>query len=632
MWNGVAMMAFLLLLLATLAGCGKKEVARPREAQSSHEFPGLADEVAPLSPKAMVREDRLVPFRDEARSTAEVTKVDLEPRPVVDTAPGENWGTETATAETMAQLRRLIDSPDSVASIVAPGFEASALVPSELSTVFEDGETTVRRMRGEESLKTSVRDVSGFTEALEAMWRPFRGAAPRVEWKPVAIQTDGSGDQFTTVVLLEISGKSAGEEALREIHATWRCRWQGAIPPLLQGIQLEAWEESVTQSGTPWFEDITEATLARVPLAKVQTLTGIEYWSERITRYGDMYLTGHHGLAVGDVNGDGREDLYVCDGGSLPNRLYIQQPDGRVRDFSAEAGVDFLEDSRGALLIDLDNDGDQDLVVATVAMIVLAENDGTGSYSLRGGHMGAPYPGSISAADPDGDGDLDLYVCVYESDHAGDARGFAARTPVPFHDAENGGRNVLLENLGDFQFADRTEAFGLEANNTRWSFTAAWEDYDRDGDPDLYVANDFGRNNLYRNDGGRFVDVALAAGVEDMAAGMSVAWGDYNRDGHADLYVGNMFSSAGRRISYQRLFDEDSSPGALAGKQRMARGNTLFAARGDATGAFDDVSESAGVVMGRWAWSSAFADLNNDGWEDLLVANGYLTNRREDDL
>ena len=136
---------------------------------------------------------------------------------------------------------------------------------------------------------------------------------------------------------------------------------------------------------------------------------------------------GHHGLAVGDVNGDGLEDVYVCDGGSLPNRLYVQRPDGTVDERSAVAGVDFLEDSRGALLVDLDNDGDQDLAVTTVAMVIVAENDGSGRFTLRGGHPGAPYPASISAADVDVDGDLDFYVCVYEGATQGKAaQGFQA--------------------------------------------------------------------------------------------------------------------------------------------------------------------------------------------------------------
>jgi hypothetical protein len=167
-------------------------------------------------------------------------------------------------------------------------------------------------------------------------------------------------------------------------------------------------------------------------------------------------------------------------------------------------------------------------------------------------------------------------------------------------------------------------------NNWRWSFAASWEDYDADGDPDLYVANDFGRNNLYQNNSGTFVDVAAQAGVEDIGAGMSVSWADYNRDGDIDLYVGNMYSSAGLRIAYQDRFQPGADQRVRSEFQRHARGNSLFLSAGDGT--FRDVSEPARVTLGRWAWSSNFVDINNDGWEDIVVANGFVTGRDTNDL
>ena len=112
--------------------------------------------------------------------------------------------------------------------------------------------------------------------------------------------------------------------------------------------------------------------------------------------------------------------------------------------------------------------------------------------------------------------------------------------------------------------------------------------------------------------------------MEDISSGMSVAWSDANRDGRMDVYVSNMFSSAGGRVAFQRQFGK-GNPGATADFKRMARGNTLFL--GGDSGKFDDASVSAGVNVGLWAWSSQFADLNNDGWQDLVVANGYLTNQ-----
>jgi len=171
-------------------------------------------------------------------------------------------------------------------------------------------------------------------------------------------------------------------------------------------------------------------------------------------------------------------------------------------------------------------------------------------------------------------------------------------------------------------------ALGLDVNNRRFSFAASWEDYDNDGDPDLYVANDYGRNNLYRNDRGeegrhQFVDVAAEAGVEDISAGMAVSWGDYDADGWMDLYVSNMWSSAGNRVAYQRQFQSGAEAETLAAMQRHARGNSLFRNLGNGT--FEDVSVSQGVTLGRWAWGSRFVDLNSDGWEDLVVANGFIT-------
>jgi hypothetical protein len=169
----------------------------------------------------------------------------------------------------------------------------------------------------------------------------------------------------------------------------------------------------------------------------------------------------------------------------------------------------------------------------------------------------------------------------------------------------------------------------LDVNNRRFSLAAAWEDFDNDGDQDLYVANDFGRNNLYRNEGGRFMDVAPQLQGEDRASGMSVSWGDVNRDGWMDLYVANMFSAAGRRIAPQEAFSPGSSNEIRQALLRFARGNTLLL---QDEGRFRDESEELGVTMGRWAWSSMFADINSDGWDDLLVANGYITTPDPGDL
>src|SRR5207302_8789327 len=133
------------------------------------------------------------------------------------------------------------------------------------------------------------------------------------------------------------------------------------------------------------------------------------------------------------------------------------------------------------------------------------------------------------------------------------------RYPAPYHDARNGPPNFLFRNRldenGDGRFEDVTAESGLHQNNNRFSFAPAWCDSNGDGWPDLYVANDFGRKNLYRNNGdGTFTDVAGEAGVEDFGAGMSVCWFDYDNDGNQDLYVADMWSPGGERVAMQESF------------------------------------------------------------------------------
>ncbi len=513
------------------------------------------------------------------------------------------------------------------APLVAGSYTGSPLRPDDLTVVSRGLTFTVRRWAprgGGSEDGNSHRGAAGLARGLEALRDTLSGGEVHSKFKITRVE---AGDaSFNTRVRVEANALSAasGAQLIAAWHATWSYPDGDSPPPRLRRLELESYQET-SIAGGPLFADVTASALGGNDAYRRQVLPGIDHWLGRISRVAGMSLFGHHGLAVGDVNGDGLEDLYACDAGGLPNRLYLQNPDGTATDVSAAAGVDWLEWTPSALLIDLDNDGDQDLIAATRELLLLAENDGHGRFTARRRlPRVVASPASLAAADYDADGDLDLYVCGYDGDP--ENRGLPG--PFPYHDANNGGRNALLRNDGDFAMADVTDRVGLGRNNSRFSFAAAWEDADNDGDLDLYVANDFGRNNLYLNDDGTFTDVAAQAGVEDVASGMSVAWGDVDRDGAMDVYVGNMFSSAGGRIAYQRAFSETTGR-AAADLQRMARGNSLFLGGGLG---FRDVSESAGVTMGRWAWASKLADLDNDGWQDLVVANGYVSNQDSDDL
>ena len=155
----------------------------------------------------------------------------------------------------------------------------------------------------------------------------------------------------------------------------------------------------------------------------------------------------------------------------------------------------------------------------------------------------------------------------------------------------------------------------------RWTYACAAADHDGDGDLDLYVANDYGSNQLWSNQGdGTFVDVAGELGVTDQGNGMGVTWGDFDCDGRLDLYVANMSSTAGNRI-LKRL-KESLPEGDRKALQKAAAGNSVFVARGDA---FERMPASAGGTGGNWAWSAAVVDLDLDACLDVFCVNGFNT-------
>jgi len=462
----------------------------------------------------------------------------------------------------------------------------------------------------------------GVEQALLDLAAPYT-KGPELHWKTKTISVEPGADRrFTTRVLVQLWGPDGS--GVRQTNSTWMVMWHwpsADAEASLIGLTGERFSEVTAPA--PLFSDCTEAVLGDTLAWQEQLRRGADDWCARIDLAAQMNQYGHNGLTIGDFDEDGLEDLYVLQSGGLPNRLFLQQPDGTVRDASEDFGLDWLEESRAALLLDLDNDGRDELVISfrTGVHVMRRDRDGRFQPATK---LGIDGGYSIAAADYDGDGLLDLYVCNYTL-----AVGESS-LPTPYHDARNGPPNGLFRNQGGLRFQNVSQSTGLNADNRRFSFAANWVDYDEDGDPDLYVANDFGRNNLYRNDGGRFTDVAAEAGVEDQAAGMGVSWSDYDEDGDLDLYVSNMFSSAGRRIAYQRQFREDEGEAAREAFLRHARGNSLFANQGD--GAFVDVTEASDTWMGRWAWGSEFVDVDNDGREDICVPNGFFTNEDTGDL
>ena len=551
----------------------------------------------------------------------------------------DGWDTESLAKEAKVQLGRIskllacadsVDAED-LGTFVAPKFTCGQLRPTKLKEVFRDRAIVVRRSGNSlmDDPVDSFRGPQGLAEALNGLADALqRERNVRVKFKVVRIEP--SSTSIRTSAYYEASSRTP--RGTVQQNAVWDARWRRSSEDeslRLVSVRVHDFEEVVVHCASQTlFADCTEAVLGANAAYRDQLRFGVGYWSERLEKYFSRPLIdGHIGMAVGDVNGDSLTDVYVCQPAGLPNRLFLQNGDGTVREASSQAGVDIMDISYSTLLLDLDNDGDQDLVVLTSDRVLIFANDGRGTFSLKAPIVGY-FEYSVTAADYDNDGDLDLYVCRYSPNTGHDITQFGS--PFPIHNARNGGRNMLLRNDGNWTFTDATDESGIGANNDRWSYAAAWEDYNNDGYVDLYVANDYGHNNLYRNDAGRFTDVAEQTGTVDANLGMSVAWGDYNRDGWMDLYISNMFSAAGNRVTFQERFKPEESHRDRSAYQLLARGNTLLENAGDGT--FRDVSVHTGLTMGRWAWSSLFVDINNDGWEDVLVSNGYLTQDTADDL
>jgi Tfp pilus assembly protein PilF/peroxiredoxin len=434
----------------------------------------------------------------------------------------------------------------------------------------------------------------------------------------------------TTQVRYDIvgSGKRGGRE---EQIGRWRMEWRRGGDGAWRVASWTGLDHVRSRALAPAFTEVSAAALDRNPAFRQQLGRGLDEWVTRLDGVFTVGGMGHHGVSVGDADGDGLDDLYVAQPSGLPNRLFRNQGDGTFADVTEAAGLAVLDSTSQSLFADVDNDGDKDLVLVTRSGLLLFTNDGKGHFThvadafrTKGALKGSPT--SIAMADYDRDGFLDVYLCTY-SYFIGASEDKAGQ-PTPYHDAQNGPPNVLFKNDGHGRFVEVTNEVGLDENNNRYSFAASWADYDEDGWPDLLVANDFGRKNLYHNEGMkdgtvRFKDVAGPAGVEDYGAGMSAAWLDYDNDGHLDIYTGNMWTATGQRVTAAPGFMPDAPAEVRGLYRRHARGNSLFRNRGDGT--FEDVTLAARAEFGRWAWSSDAFDFDSDGWEDLYVVNGMFT-------
>ncbi|MBI97946.1 MAG: hypothetical protein CMO78_05365 [Verrucomicrobiales bacterium] len=384
--------------------------------------------------------------------------------------------------------------------------------------------------------------------------------------------------------------------------------------------------------------------------------------------------TGNSGLAAGDINGDGLPDLYVC-GMEQPNALYLNKGNWKFENITEAAGV-ACKGWRlsGALMVDLEGDGDLDLVLTSLrdSRNFVFLNDGAGKFTEsldkfawvsnpRGGNVGA------TASDVDGDGDLDLYFTAFlkrfhteELGREGVARiealGEAARAagkpmpaewrkyysyrPVPVApgrvryqmDAHHVADQLYLNHGKDgFRAVRDTDGRFRNMNGEPMpmpkdpSHEAAFRDVDGDGDPDLYVCSDFDwADRFWKNDGaGNFTLVHPLTLRRTSQFSMGLDFADINRDEHLDFLTVDMLSRSHMRRKTQMGFMQptDVAIGLVENRPQIMQ-NTLHLARGD--GRYTEIAQYAGVRASEWSWGVAFSDVDLDGYEDLIVATGMI--------
>lgn len=383
---------------------------------------------------------------------------------------------------------------------------------------------------------------------------------------------------------------------------------------IFAGGQAKPYSASAEQAGPAWFVDVA----GRAGIA-VRNVNG-----GPVTKRYIIEATGS-GVAIVDYDRDGWPDIFLVNGRDLAegdnrnsdptSHLFHNNHDGTFTDVTAQAGLVATGWGQGACVGDYDNDGYDDIYVTQYGKNRLYHNERNGTFREVAEQAGAAGTGKewgtgCAFIDYDRDGKLDIAIANY-------VHFDLAKTPKPGEMAGcmwkgapvmcgprglESAPNVLLHNLGGGKFADVSKASGIQKTNGHYCFSVTTLDYDDDGWPDIYVACDSTPAILYRNNhDGTFSDLAADAGAaynEDgrEQAGMGSTAGDYDGDGNIDLFKTN--------------FSDDTS--------------TLYKNNGDGT--FTDVTYAAGLGVNADAlgWGAMFADVNNDGYPDLLVVNGHV--------
>jgi hypothetical protein len=321
-------------------------------------------------------------------------------------------------------------------------------------------------------------------------------------------------------------------------------------------------------------------------------------------------------VSIADFDQDGWNDVYVTNSryGSK-NSLFHNQKDGSFVDVAKQLGVGELNVmgsgvSMGSVWADYDNDGFEDLLVYKWGRPEIFRNEQGKGFTNVTNKSGLPRWINANTAlwlDYNSDGLVDLFIGGYfpEDLDLWDLKQTSVLTES-FEYAQNGGRNFLFENAGDGTFLDVTEKVGL--TSTRWTLAGGAVDVDLDGYPELIVANDYGTDEFYYNDGGkRFIEQGKETAVGfSPKSGMNVTFGDVYNNGQLGIYISNI-TEEGVLLQGNNFWVPKKENGKLS---------------------YQNLARKSGIESGGWSYGAQFGDLNNDGFMDLFVANGFISGQK----
>jgi hypothetical protein len=324
-----------------------------------------------------------------------------------------------------------------------------------------------------------------------------------------------------------------------------------------------------------------------------------------------MFTSGGASVAVGDYDGDGFDDIFVTDSDKgRTSHLFHNNGDMTFTEVTAQAGVGGGNDDHSivsdALWFDYDNDGREDLLVARFGTPILYHNEGNGKFrdvSATSGFKKFGNTIAVIAFDYDNDGYLDvMFGNYFKPENLFDLKDPHV-LPNDLDNAINGGGVTLWHNTGKGSFVEVTDKAGF-GKHTGWTLDIGHGDFNNDGFQDVYLACDYGTDRIFINNGdGTFRETTEKATGFDTRKGMNVDVADYDNDGWLDIYVTN-------------ITDE-----------YMKECNMLWHNNHDGT--FTDVSKETGTCNTLWGWGAKFGDFDNDGWQDLFVANGLRSAGKE---